>query len=102
MLAKFEGNLIMHLHFMAVFFASVQRERKKTKKMSDFFKAYILGTVGMIYFRSGIYSLPMCQRLYSKFGFVWSRDHGATIVICSLCYYTHVVHTYRFLRSHDR
>ena len=32
----------------------------------------------MIYFRSGMCSLPICRRLHSEFGLVWSRDHGAT------------------------
>jgi len=70
-------------------FASVQKEgKKKRKKMSDFLKAYISGTAGTIYFKSGICSLPyICQHLHSELGLVWSRDHGATnvhkIVLCS-------------------
>ena len=49
--ARFEGNLIVHLRFMAVFFANVWQEdkkeefnkktkNKKIKKTSDFLKAY--------------------------------------------------------------
>ena len=40
--AKFEGYLIMHLHFMTVF-ASVQKEEKwkKMKKMSNFDGSYL-------------------------------------------------------------
>jgi len=45
--------------------------------MSNFLKAYISGTADTIYFRPGMCSLPICQHLHSKFGVVWSRDHGA-------------------------
>ena len=31
--AKFEGNLIMHLHFMAVFCKRAKKEEKKPKKI---------------------------------------------------------------------
>ena len=94
--AEFEGNPITRLHFMAVFLQVCEKKQKKKKKkknklkkMNNFLKAYISGTAGAIYFRSGMCSLPICQHLHSKFGFVWSRDHGATntrkIVLCSLC-----------------
>ena len=62
--------------------------------MSDFLKAYISGTAGAIYFTSGMCSLPICWHLHSKFGLIWSRDHGATnvhtlffmlIIILTLC-----------------
>ena len=62
-------------------------KKKKTKKMSDFLKAYISGTAGAIYFTSGMCSLPICWHLHSKFGLVWSRDHGAT----NLCIKTYFV-----------
>ena len=90
MCAKFEGNLIMCLHFMAVF-ASMQKEEKKNKNKQLFegLYIYISGTAGVIYFRFGTCSLQICQHLHSKFGLVWPRDHGATnaskIVLCSLC-----------------
>ena len=62
------------------------KEGKKAKKMSDFLKAYISEMAGTIYFRSGRCSVPICRRLHSEFGLVWSRDHGATntlkIVLC--------------------
>ena len=60
--------------------------------MSNFLKAYILGTAGVFYFRSGMCSLPICWHLHSEFGLVWSRDHGTTnkrkIILCSSCLYT--------------
>ena len=72
--AKFEGNPIMRMHFMAVFCKCTKRKRKKKKKMSDFLKAYVSGTVDAIYFRSGMCFLPICQHLHSEFGLVWSRE----------------------------
>ena len=61
--AKFEGNLITRLHFMAVFCKCVKRRKEnKIKKMSDFLKAYISGMADMIYFKSGMCSLPICQQ----------------------------------------
>ena len=61
MRAKFAGNPITCVRFMAVF-ASVRKEEKekKTKKMSNFLKAYISRKAGTIYFRSGVCSLPIC------------------------------------------
>jgi len=68
-------------------FASVRKEEEKTKKMNDFLKAYFSGMAGVIYFRSGMCSLPICRCLHSEFGLVWSRDHGAMnthkIILCS-------------------
>ena len=46
--------------------------------MSNFLKAQISGKAGLIYFWSGMCSLPICQHLHNKFGLVWTRDHGAT------------------------
>jgi len=43
--------------------------------MSDFLQAYISGTAGVIYFSSGMCSLPICWHLHSECGFVWSRNH---------------------------
>jgi len=69
-------------------FSSVRKE-EKMKKMSDFLKAHISGLAGVINFRPGMHSLPICQHLHSKFGLVQSRDHGVTngckIVLCSSC-----------------
>jgi len=66
-----------------------KKKEKKTKKMSDFLKAYISGTAGAIYFRSVMCSLSISWHLHSKFGLVSSRDHGAMdahkIVLCSSC-----------------
>ena len=45
--------------------------------MSNILKAYISETAGAISSRSGMSSLPLCWHLHSKFGLVWSRDHGA-------------------------
>ena len=74
MCAKLKGNWIPHLRFMAVFCKCAKRRRKKTKKMSDFLKAYISGTAGAMYFR---------------FDLVWSRDHRTMnvhkIIPCSSC-----------------
>ena len=90
MCAKFEGNPITCLSFMAVFCKCAKRKgRKKTKKMSNFLKAYISGMADAIYFRSGMCSLSICRHLHSEFGIVWLRDHGAMntrkIVLCSSC-----------------
>ena len=86
MRVKFEGNLIMHLHFMADIYKCVKR-RKSNKENERLFEAYISGTASVIYFRSGMCSLPICWYLHSKFGLVWSRDHRATnvpkIALCS-------------------
>ena len=76
---------------MAVFCKCAKRktEKTKTKKMSDFLKAYNSGTAGVIYFRSGMYSLMIYQHLHSKFSLFWSINHGATntrkIILCCLC-----------------
>ena len=55
----------------------MRKEEKNPKKISDFLKAHISGTAGVIYFRFVVCSLPICWHLHSKFGLVWSRDHGA-------------------------
>ena len=56
--------------FMAVFCKCAKRkEKKKTKKMSNFLKAYISGTAGMICFRSGMCS-PNMPAPASEFGLV--------------------------------
>ena len=68
--AKFEGNLITRLHFMA-FFVSVHKEEKeknKAKKKNDFLKAHISGMAGTIYFRFCMCSLSICRHLHSEFG----------------------------------
>ena len=89
MRAKFEGNPITCLCVMAVFLQVREKKPEKTKKMSDFLKAYISGTAGTIYFRSGLCFLPICWHLHSNFALIWSRDHGTTnvrkIVLCSSC-----------------
>ena len=56
---------------MAVF-ASVWKEenKKKTKKMSNFLKAYISGMIGTIYFKSGMSSILISWHLQNEFGFV--------------------------------
>ena len=87
MCAKFSGNPISRLCFMAV--SEKKKKEEKMKKMSDFLKAYISGMAGAIYFRSGMYSLPICQCLHSEFGLVWSRDHRTTNT-CKSCFVLHV------------
>ena len=79
---------------MAAFF-QVCKKKKKNKKKSEenerLFEGlyYNSGTADTIYFRSVMCSLPICRHLHSKFGLVWSRDHGAMtackIVLCSSC-----------------
>ena len=66
-------------------------KKKKKKEKKRLFEGLnsISGTAGVIYFRFGIRSLPICWHLHSEFGLVWSRDHRAKnahkIVLCSSC-----------------
>ena len=46
--------------------------------MCKFLKVHISRMAGVIYFRSGMCSLLICQLLHNKFGLVQTRDHGAT------------------------
>ena len=85
MRAKFEGNLITCLHFIAVFL-QMCKKNKKTKKMSDFLKAYISGTTGAIYFMCSPDIPASAQQIWSC---IYRRDHRSTnmrkIVLCSSC-----------------
>ena len=65
--AKFQGNRIWHSHFIAVF-VSVQKkvEEKKMKKLSQFLKSHISGTLEAILLKFGIWSAEVGGRVHSK------------------------------------
>ena len=47
--AKFQGNQIMRLHFMAIFVSAKRgRKKRKKKKLSQFLKSHISGTLEAI------------------------------------------------------
>jgi len=111
-LLVFKPNLVprcaLYSFFNVCQNVNVKRKKKKKKKnenMSNFLKAYISGMAGTIRFRSGMYSLPICQHLYSKFGLVWSRDHGDKNVRKSYLFFMSIhsrcAHMLLFLGLHD-
>ena len=81
--AKFQGNQIRHLRFIAVF-VSVRKEEEKseekqeTKKLSQFVKSHISGTLEVISLKFGMWSTKVGGRGHSKNRFVSSRQHRAT------------------------
>ena len=102
--AKFEGNLITCLHFMAVFCKCAKRRKNKKnekKKNQQFFECSYLRMAGMIY---GMCSLLKCRHLHSEFGLVQTRSHRATdarkISLYFLCSYNQVVHACLVFLSH--
>ena len=68
-------------------------KKKKTKKLSQFLKLYISGTLEAISLKFGMWSAEVGGRVHSKNRLVSSRKHRATEVqilrFCSFCQYTH-------------
>ena len=67
--------------------------RKKTKKLSQFLKSHISGTLEAISLKFGMWSTEVGGRIHSKNRLVSSRQHRATEVrklhFCTSCQYTH-------------
>ena len=79
MCAKFEGNPITCLHFMALFSKCAGRKIRKSEELSVFLKKKALSQKSsVICFRSNLCSFLTWQHLYSKFSLVQTRDHRAT------------------------
>ena len=68
-------------------------EEKKTKKLSQFLKSHISGTLEAILLKFGMWSTEVGGRIHSKNCLVLSRQHRATEVrklrFRSSCQYTH-------------
>ena len=80
------------------------RRRKKTKKLSQFLKSHISGTLEAISLKFGMWSAEGGGSVHSKIRVVSSRQHRATEVrklrFLSSCQYTHGV-ARRLLGPHD-
>ena len=67
--------------------------RKKTKKLSQFLKSHISGTLEVILLKFGMWSAEVGGSVHSKNRLVSSRQHRATEVrklrFLSSCQYTH-------------
>ena len=63
--AKFQGNQIWRLRFIAVFVIERQEE-KKTKKLSQFLKSHISGTREAISLKFGMWSAEVGGHVHSK------------------------------------
>ena len=67
--------------------------RKKTKKLSEFVKSHISGTLEAILLKFGMWSTEVGGHVHSKNHLVSSRQHRATEVrklpFLSSCQYTH-------------
>ena len=70
-----------------------KEEEKKTKKLSQFLKSHILGTLEVISLKVGMSSAEVGGRVHSKNRLVSSWQHRATEVqklrFLSSCQYTH-------------
>ena len=70
-----------------------EKEEKKMKKLSQFVKSHISGTLEAISLKSGMWSAEGGGSVHSKNGLVSSRQHRATEVrklrFLSSCQYTH-------------
>ena len=98
--AKFQGNRMWRLRFIAVFVSVRQekeKEEKKTKKLSQFLKSHILGTREAISLKFGMWSAAVGGHVHSKNRLVSLRKHRATEVrklrFLSSCQYTHGCYT---------
>ena len=80
------------------------RRKKKTKKLSQFLKSHISGTLEAISLKFGMWSAEGGGSVHSKIRVVSSRQHRATEVrklrFLSSCQYTHGV-ARRLLGPHD-
>ena len=94
--AKCQGDRIWRSRFIAVF-VNVRKEEKKkkknTKKLSQFLKSHISGTLEAISLKFGMWSAEGGGSVHSKNRLVSSRQHRATEVrklhFLSSCQYTH-------------
>ena len=94
--AKFQGNRIWRSCFIAVF-VSVRKEEEnkkiKTKKLSQFLKSHISGTLEAISLKYGMWSAEGGGSVHSKNRLVSSRQHRATEVrklrFLPSCQYAH-------------
>ena len=70
-----------------------RRRKKKTKKLSQFLKSHISGSLEAISLKFGMWSAEVGGHVHSKNCLVSSRQHRATEVqklrFCSSCQYTH-------------
>ena len=57
-----------------------KKNKKKTKKLSQFLKLHILGTLEVISLKFGMWSAEVGGRVHSKNHLVSSRKHRATEV----------------------
>ena len=95
--AKFQGNQIWRSRVIAVFVSERKEEEnknnKKTKKLSQFLKSHISGTLEAISLKFGMWSAEVGGSVHSKNRLVSSRKHRATEVrklhFLSSCQYTH-------------
>ena len=93
--AKCQGNRIWRSSFIAVF-VSVQKEeenkKKKMKKLTQFLKSNISGTLEVISLKFGMWSADVGGRVHSKNRLVSARRNRATEVqklrFRSSCQYT--------------
>ena len=91
--AKFQGNRIWRSHFIAVFVSVQKEEEKNPKKLSQFLKSHISGTLEVISLKFGMWSAEVEGSVHSKNRLVSSRQHRDTEVrklhFLSSCQYTH-------------
>ena len=70
-----------------------ENKKKKTKKLSQFLKSHISGTLEAILLKFGMWSAEVGGHVHSKNRLVSSRQHRATEVrklhFRSSCQYTH-------------
>ena len=93
--AKFQGDRIWRSRFIAVLQVCEKRKKnkkKKTKKLSQFLKSHISGTLEAISLKFGMWSAEVGGSVHSKTRLVSSRQHRATEVrklrFLSSCQYT--------------
>ena len=80
--AKFQGNRIWRSRSTAVIVSVLKEEEKeeKTKKLSQFLKSHILGTLEAISLKFGMWSAEVGGSVHRKNRLVSSRKHRATEV----------------------
>ena len=95
MCAKFNRNLITHLHFLAVFCKYAKGRRKIRENEWLFEGSYLRNGWQDLLQIQYVFSPNMPAPLHSEFSRVQTKDHGVKnvhkIVLCSLYLYTYVV-----------